>query len=1310
MSSSVCSTCGKRERPIVKRDDRAEPEEFPLLVDEGRLICIPTEVSGKAQPAVIDSGSSLNIISDDTVRKHRLTVAPCRQTILLRLADGTSASPVGQVDVDFTINGDKFTASCVVLKGFPYRFLLGLDFIMTAPVDIMPSKGVISIGSKGTTISLAKTVYRLPEDPMPLFTIRSVTVPPLSEAIVELKCDTKSEAKIVVVDGKPMSAGIPLLLSATVSAFRRRPNACGPAKIFARVLNPTAAPVTVQKNTELATATIVREEDCFVISPASTENLPASPPKPEPERSVDLSSLVVNENLDHDQRQGLEAMIRRVGMDVFSVDEFDLGRTDIVKHVIDTGTTAPVRRPPYRKSFKEREGLHRLVTQFEKHGIIRKSMSPYAAPVVLVRKKDGSLRFCCDWRELNKVTKKDSMPLPRVDDTLDRLAGSAWFTTADFTAGYYQVEVDEASKEKTAFITPDGLWEFNVLGMGLCNAPATFMRLMHHVLGDLMWTVCMSYLDDVIIFSKSYDEHLRHVEAVLSAVQKAGLKLKPKKCAFAMQQIEFLGHVVSKEGIRPDPAKLRAVADFPPPSNIKEVMQFLGLAGYYRRFVKGFSATAKPLTELLMKGSEWDMNATRLSAFTKLKDMLTSPPVLAHPDFTKPFIVSTDASNFAVGAVLKQKGDDGKDHAIAYFSQCMNKAELNYSATEKECLAVILAVKKFRPYLYGTRFTIVTDHCALCWLMRVRNPNGRLVRWSLMLQDLDFEIEYESGRKHLEADALSRAPVDPAPVSDDEEPLLVCQRSAGDVSVRELQAKEVWLQPILQHLQDPDLRQDRKTRRRARCFLLKDGLVFRRSYSGESPVLTLVLPKALRVEVLQALHDHVTSGHLGVSKTYKKIKSRFFWPKMFSDVKAYVLSCKKCGGNKVCNQAPMGLMQPLPPTCKPFERVGLDKLGPFQQSIDGNVHVLVLTDYATRMVFAKAVPDGTAAETAKFLVQEVILRHGSPKEVLTDRGTEFVNKTFDLVASVHGIRHKTTSAYHPRTNGLTERFNGTLAKMMSAYTETHRDWDRFLPYLVFAYNTSVHEVTGYTPYFLLHGFEPTLGIELQLDERKALDNQFTFENIAYATRAREIAAAATERSQIKAKQRFDERRRDRTFAPGDSVWIRRIHRVLGKTEKLLPAYLGPFRIIRQTASNDYEVEDADGHRDVVNVERFKPFMHRLADLTADEEAIPALPPQDVTSPRSLEMNDDLLRLPAHLQFSTDPNPESLPPPPEAEEWPNSDDDNTSDAGLADTFMDYDASPVPPPVVDEPPTDGFITRSGRLSRPPGWVSRCAPSTL
>lgn len=738
---------------------------------------------------------------------------------------------------------------------------------------------------------------------------------------------------------------------------------------------------------------------------------------------------------------------------------------------------------------------------------------------------------------------------------------------------------------------------------------------------------------------------------------------------------------------------------------------------YFRRFIRDFAKIAKPLTQLLQKGADWAFGEAEMEAFLTLRDALVSPPILAHPDFSKPFIVSTDASNYAVGAVLKQQRADKQHQVVAYFSRCMNKAELNYSATEKECLAVILAVNKFRPYLYGSRFTIVTDHCALCWLMHVKNPNGRLVRWSLVLQDLDFEIEYESGRKHLEADALSRAPVDPAPEQVGELfPALVGDSSTGGVSVRDLQEKEVWLQPILSCLRDPERPEvGRKTRSRARAFVLRDGVVFRRIYSNDgSEFLALVLPKALRKDVLHALHDHVTAGHLGVNKTYNKIRRRFYWPKMYAEIRNYVLSCKQCGGGKTCTQGPIGLLQPLPPTSKPFDRVGLDKLGPFLKSVDGNLHVLVLTDYATRMVFARAVPDGTAAEAAKFLVEELLVRHGPPAVLLTDQGKEFVNRTFDIAASVYGFKHKTTAPYHPQTNGLTERFNGTLARMMAAYTKDHTDWDRFLPHLVFAYNTSVHEVTGYTPYFLLHGFEPTLEIERQVCGA-AVDHQFTFENVHYAQVAREIASQETSRSQQKSKERYDARRRDTQFAPGTDVWIRRKRHVLGKTEKLLPAYHGPFRIIRQTAPFDYEVEDADGKRAIINAERFKPFIHRESeDPPADHPpptsmtASPPAPPDDSD-------DDDIHRLPPQLIFDRSAHQVAGDP-----NWSDND-------GVEEPAFDFDEElgpehdlestaedantnigvPLVPPLD---PEGGTRTRSGRISKPPQWISRCAQTTL
>ncbi|KAI9556842.1 pol polyprotein [Daphnia sinensis] len=379
--------------------------------------------------------------------------------------------------------------------------------------------------------------------------------------------------------------------------------------------------------------------------------------------------------------------------------------------------------------------------------VIVPSNSAWAAPVVLVKKKDGEWRFCVDYRRLNAVTTKDVYPLPRIEDALSRMEGSRYFSILDMQAGYWQVEVDEQDRAKTAFITADGLFEFKVMPFGLTNAPATFQRMMDVVLAGLKWNSCLVYLDDIVVFAPTVSQHLERLESVLQRIERAGLKLKLSKCSFLEQSLKVLGFIVSGEGISADPEKISAMRDFPVPRNVKEVQSFLGLCSYYRRFVPNFARS-----------------------FEAMKTILISPPILAHPRYDLPMEIHCDASNYGVGAVLVQKHGD-EEHVIAYASRLLSNPEINYSVSEKECLALVWSVRKFRSYIWGLKIRVVTDHHSLCWLLKKRDLSGRLARWSLQLQDLDIEIVHRSGRLHSDADGLSRAPTG-CPEEEEEIPLL----------------------------------------------------------------------------------------------------------------------------------------------------------------------------------------------------------------------------------------------------------------------------------------------------------------------------------------------------------------------------------------------------------------------------------------------------------------------------------------------------------------------------------------------------------
>ena len=464
----------------------------------------------------------------------------------------------------------------------------------------------------------------------------------------------------------------------------------------------------------------------------------------------------IPDDLTPEQKKDLDELLDRY-QEVFSERTGKIGRSSCIQHEIHT-KGAPIRQPYRRQNPYVRQMEQEQVTEMLDQEVIRPSTSPWASPVVMVKKKDGSMRFCVDYRKLNSVTEKDAYPLPRIDDTLESLHGSRYFSTLDLKAGYWQVPVREEDKKKTAFRTSSGrLYEWNRLPFGLCNAPATFSRLMDHVLTGLSWEICLFYLDDIIVFSRTWEEHLQRLEIVFKRLLEQGLTLGATKCKLAAKEVEFLGHVVNKEGLRPNPALLDSITRIPQPKTVKDVRSFLGLASYYRRFVKGFSNIAAPLNRLLEKSKEKEVNWTPEceEAFLTLKTSLTTAPVTAYPDFDKPFRLYTDASNVGLGAILAQV-QEGKERIICCASRSLNKSEQNYPATKKECLAIVWGIKIFRSYLMPKPFEIFTDHYSLQWLRSMKTENALLHRWAASLEDYEFEVKHRPGKKQGHVDALSR--------------------------------------------------------------------------------------------------------------------------------------------------------------------------------------------------------------------------------------------------------------------------------------------------------------------------------------------------------------------------------------------------------------------------------------------------------------------------------------------------------------------------------------------------------------------------
>lgn len=691
----------------------------------------------------MDTGADFSVMSSELASKLKKVTTPWHGPQILT-AGGHLVAPIGVCTARIQIRGAHFPGCFLVLRECSKQLILGLDFLHEYGA-------IIDLRELLVTFSTQDAVRNEGETPRAVLRIcdECVTVPPRVSMFVTVECE--SDATCGIAEGN-----VSLLLDRQLCVAR------GLVELHKNrtevlITNFSNAQQRLVKKTAVAHLDEVhdrtRQLSLFEMQTSADAGQQRTSTTTTSKAPSNLAlNVEVNPDLTADQKHQLQSIIASFA-DCFASSS-KVRQTAVTKHRIVTEEgERPVRQHPYRVSPKERDAIRRQVQEMLQDDVIQPSTSPWASPVVLVAKKDGTLRFCVDYRRLNKITKKDVYPLPRIDDSLDRLRHARYFSSIDLRSGYWQIEVDERDREKTAFITPDGLYEFKVLPFGLCSAPATFQRMMDGVLSDLKWQSCLVYLDDVVIFSNTFDEHLDRLHAVLNAIRSAGLSLKPEKCHFGFQQLKFLGHVVNSEGVSPDPDKTAAVSAFPTPTDKRAVRRFLGLCAYYRRFVANFSKIAEPLTRLTKDDVPFVWGPEQTKAFDELKMRLQTTPVLGHFDEHADTELHTDASNVGLGAVLVQ-WQDGVERVIAYASRTLSRAEANYSTTEKECLAVIWAVTKFRPYLYGRPFRVVSDHHSLCWLANLKDPSGRLARWSLRLQEFEVTIVYKSGKRLTDANCL----------------------------------------------------------------------------------------------------------------------------------------------------------------------------------------------------------------------------------------------------------------------------------------------------------------------------------------------------------------------------------------------------------------------------------------------------------------------------------------------------------------------------------------------------------------------------
>lgn len=847
-----------------------------------------------------------------------------------------------------------------------------------------------------------------------------------------------------------------------------------------------------------------------------------------------------------------------------------LGCTWVEKHTIKLVEGAePVKDRYYPISPAVQEIVYKEIDSMLELKVIEESESPWSNRTTVVR-KPGKNRFCLDARKLNNLTIKDAYPLQNIDGILSRIDETYYISSVDLKFAFWQIELDEESKPYTAFtVAGRPLYQFRVMPFGLCNAAQRLCRLMDKVIPQRLKENVFIYLDDLLIISDSFEKHINLLKDVAQCLNNANLTIGLKKSQFCFKQLKYLGFIIGGGMLKTDPEKIKAIKEIKIPKSPREVRSFLGTAGWYRRFIKDFSTISAPLTDTLKKSSKFVMTTEAISAFENLKKALMSAPVLKHADFSRRFYIQCDACDYGIGAVLYQLNNKNEEHPIAFYSQKLNTCQKNYSVTEKECLAAIMAVKKFRPYVEMMPFTIVTDHASLKWLMSLKDLTGRLARWSLQLQAFDFQIMHRKGSENIVADMLSRLPE----VNVDE----INLEDLLDFETNEFESEEYLelIQQIQSNQQQlPDLK-------------VNNGLVFKkvsfeREEDDEECKWKLWIPPNITQPIIEKAHATLTTAHGGIAKTLERLRRHFYWPKMAFQVKMFIRNCQTCKETKSTNQNLRPEIGNQVVTERPFQKLYIDFMGKYPRSKSGNCYIFVVVDHFTKFTFLKAMREATTNNVIDFLVQEIFYKFGIPEIIHSDNGAQFISKNFENLLKTYKIQHIRTAVYSPQSNA-SERVNQSVLSAIRAYlNEDHRDWDLYLSEIECALRTAVHSATGYTPFFALFGYhmyssggEYKLGRKLQ----SLTDHQIT--NLDRNDKLEIIRQQIKEnmkKAYEKSAERYNKRARKISFVPGQEVYRRNTTLSdfsKNRNAKFCRKFL-KCRVVRPVGNNMYELETLQG--------------------------------------------------------------------------------------------------------------------------------------
>ena len=1170
--------------------------------------------------ALIDSGAQVSQITVGLARRMGLKIKPLRRLLRLEGAGGASVKYMGYVKATLNIPEIRaFNHPCLflVLRDSDYGnkcpIIIGtlhIDLIL----DLATQEELSTLtrqwkrGSLRTRVQtrLAYVTGELDQIQGHVKLQNDVVLPPRSTKQVAGRSSHPINPKRVNVLVEPVDDDQGTFTVKTYTYLRRNSrrvplvlrNDSSREVVLSKglivaVLSPAnlEKPVSREWEQRVSDSLLENEPNAHLKSAILEKTNPFSPDEKRIEKLFSKIDLNGMNSWSEDQKSKVNQLMINYN-NLFALEDKELGKTSLVKHKIKVNDEKPFKLRHRRIPPHEYEEVKAHLKEMEEVGAIRKSHSPWSSPVVLVRKKTGELRFCIDLRTLNARTEKDAYSLPRIEDSLDSLNGAKIFSSLDLKSGYWQVELEEESIPLTAFtVGPLGFYECVRMPFGLTNAPATFQRLMENCLGDLHLRSCIIYLDDIIIYSKTPEEHVHRLEQVFEKLAAAGLKLKPSKCEFFKTEINYLGHVVSQEGIRTDDKKIEAIKNWPRPITNTDVRSFLGFTNYYRRFIHKYSQIAKPLNSLIMgdsskhknKKTKVEWNQACEESFERLKEICSQTPVLGYADYTKPFRLNTDASTEGLGAALYQTQEDGTERVIAFASRTLGKSERNYDAHKLEFLALKWAVtEKFHEYLYGGNFDVYTDNNPLTYVLTTAKLDATGQRWVAALANYNFDIYYRSGKTNADADALSRIPwrmfkVDEygdleqlVPVKQvildrcGEEVISFCTAVQIQDLVVNYQHKLTKADWLVEQSRDPVIGKVLSLLNKKESYKITskeenefkilwkmkgelcvvDKLLYRKIFSTrlDQTIHQFVLPKTFRSRTISICHDDY--GHLGIDRVTQLLQDRFFWPKMTVDVRNYIMQCDRCIRFKQPQEkAPLC---PLEITY-PFELIHLDFLTiGGKKDAKKEINILVVTDHFTRYACAFVTANQSAQTVANVLVDKYFSFFGWPQKILTDQGGCFESNIFKELLHLCHVKRLRTSPYRPSTNGSCERFNLTLIRMLGTLpVEAKSRWQEWVPTLAHAYNCTVSKVTGYSPYYLLFGRLPKLPLDIEYDvtisRKKILDKKYPQYVKSMEERLHHAYNKAQEyidRESTRQKEYYDKNYKCSELKVGDLVLIR----------------------------------------------------------------------------------------------------------------------------------------------------------------------------